>query len=639
NKNAAAVQITAEQLIREAFDRQSTVQKAPRQKVLDGEELSDYQMRRRREFEEGVRRNRSNIGEWLRYATWEESQQEIARSRSIYERALDVDARSQTVYIKYAEMEMKNKNINLARNLFDRAVTVLPRVSQFWYRFAYMEELVDNVQGAREVFDRWMQWEPEYEAWMAFIKFEQRYKEVQNVRGVFERLVFVHPEPKAWLRWAQFEETNGDADSVREVFGRAIDRLGEEHMDQHVFISFAKFEVRMREHERARAIYKYALQRLPRAQSQSLYNQYTVFEKQFGDTNEVEEVVVRKRRMQYEAMVKRDPRDYDAWIDFAKLEESAGDRDRIRDVYERAVAEHPTTAEKDVWRRYIYIWLFYALYEETQARDVDRARQVYGAALDLIPHERFTFGKLWHQYAWFEIRQGNVDKARRALGQALGRCPKNSLFRSYINLELELREFDRVRTLYTKHIEFNPANCATWVEFARFESALGEETRARAVYELAVEQPTLDMPEILWKAYIDFELELGHTDRVRSLYERLLKLTDHVKVWISRAQFELDTQGQEAARSVFEEGDGRLRDVGRKEERLALLEAWRSMESDGGDIESVERRMPTRVRRRRVLDDGSMEEYFDYVFPDDTQGSRFKLLAKAHMWKQTQHSE
>ncbi|KAJ2531543.1 NineTeen Complex (NTC) component, partial [Coemansia sp. RSA 1937] len=182
NKNAAAVQITAEQLIREAFDRQSTIQKAPRQKVLDGEELSDYQMRRRREFEEGVRRNRSNIGEWLRYATWEESQQEIARSRSIYERALDVDARSQTVYIKYAEMEMKNKNINLARNLFDRAVTVLPRVSQFWYRFAYMEELVDNVQGAREIFDRWMQWEPEYEAWMAFIKFEQRYKEVQNVR-------------------------------------------------------------------------------------------------------------------------------------------------------------------------------------------------------------------------------------------------------------------------------------------------------------------------------------------------------------------------------------------------------------------------------------------------------------------------
>ncbi|KAJ2481628.1 NineTeen Complex (NTC) component [Coemansia sp. RSA 2131] len=635
----ATVQITAEQLIREAFDRQGSVQKAPRQKVLDGEELSDYQMRRRREFEEGVRRNRTNIGEWLRYATWEESQQEIARSRSIYERALDVDARSQTVYIKYAEMEMKNKNINLARNLFDRAVTVLPRVSQFWYRFAYMEELVDNVQGAREVFDRWMQWEPEYEAWMAFIKFEQRYKEVDNVRGVFERLVFVHPEPRAWLRWAQFEETNGDADSVRDVFGRAIDRLGEEHMDQHVFISFAKFEVRMREHDRARAIYKYALQRLPRAQSQSLYNQYTVFEKQFGDTREVEEVVVRKRRMQYESMVKGDPRDYDAWIDYAKLEESAGDRVRIRDVYERAVAEHPRVAEKDVWRRYIYIWLFYALYEETQARDVDRARQVYGAALDLIPHERFTFGKLWHQYAWFELRQGNVGKARRALGQALGRCPKNSLFRSYINLELELREFDRVRTLYTKHIEFNAANCATWVEFARFESALGEETRARAVYELAVDQPTLDMPEILWKAFIDFELELGHTDRVRSLYERLLKLTDHVKVWISRAQFELDAKGQEAARSVFEEGDGRLRDVGRKEERLMLLEAWRTMESRDGDVEMVERRMPTRVRRRRELDDGSLEEYFDYVFPDDAQSSRFKLLAKAHMWKQTQESE
>lgn len=32
---------------------------------------------------------------------------------------------------------------------------------------------------------------------------------------------------------------------------------------------------------------------------------------------------------------------------------------------------------------------------------------------------------------------------------------------------------------------------------------------ARAIYELAVGQPLLDMPEVLWKAFIDFETELG----------------------------------------------------------------------------------------------------------------------------------
>lgn len=54
--------------------------------------------------------------------------------------------------------------------------------------------------------------------------------------------------------------------------------------------------------------------------------------------------------------------------------------------------------------------------------------------------------------------------------------------------------------------------------------------RARAIYELAVNQSRLDMPEILWKAYIDFEIGLGEPQNARQLYERLLERTHHVKV-------------------------------------------------------------------------------------------------------------
>ncbi|KAJ2726652.1 NineTeen Complex (NTC) component [Coemansia sp. Benny D115] len=665
NKNAAAIQITAEQLIREAYERQApTEQKAPRQKVQDGEELSDYQMRRRREYEEAVRRNRINIGEWLRYASWEESQQEVDRARSIYERALEVDSRNQTIYIKYAELEMKNKNTNLARNLYDRAVTILPRVSQFWMRYAYMEELLGNIEGCRKIFDRWMQWEPEPDAWSAFVKFELRYGEIDNARSILSRFVYVHPEPKTWLRWAQFEEQNGTPDDVRDVFGQAIDRLGEAFMDQQIFVAFAKYEVRQQEIERARAIYKYALERLPKSKSQSLYNQYTLFEKQYGDRQEIESVVLTKRRMEYQKLLKEDAKDYDTWIDYAMLEEHAVQVDssdktdmleRARDVYERAIAEYPELAQKVLWRRYIYLWLNYALFEETVAEDLERARKVYLACIDLVPHKKFTFAKLWLQYAWFEVRQKNLSSARKALGRAIGECPKDKLFRGYIELELELREFDRVRTLYSKYLEFNPTNCATWVEFAKLEMALGEWDRCRALFELAVEQPTLDMPEVLWKAYIDFEFDQQDYDKTRTLYERLLTLTDHVKVWISLAQFELsvpasststdDDDGLQrvlAARAVYERAYKRLKSLDLKEERLALLESWKDMEEteSSGDVSLVEAKMPKRVRKRRELDDGSLEEYFDYVFPDDeVQGSRFKLLAKAFLWKQKNKPE
>lgn len=66
---------------------------------------------------------------------------------------------------------------------------------------------------------------------------------------------------------------------------------------------------------------------------------------------------------------------------------------------------------------------------------------------------------------------------------------------------------DRCRTLYEKYLEWAPSNCAAWIKFAELEKMLGEADRARAIYELAISQPLLDMPEALWKSYIDFEIE------------------------------------------------------------------------------------------------------------------------------------
>jgi hypothetical protein len=65
----------------------------------------------------------------------------------------------------------------------------------------------------------------------------------------------------------------------------------------------------------------------------------------------------------------------------------------------------------------------------------------------------------------------------------------------------------RCRTLYEKYLEFAPQSAAAWQQFARFELELSEVDRARAIYELAIAQPVLDMPELLWKSYIDLEVE------------------------------------------------------------------------------------------------------------------------------------
>lgn len=51
------------------------------------------------------------------------------------------------------------------------------------------------------------------------------------------------------------------------------------------------------------------------------------------------------------------------------------------------------------------------------------------------------------------MRQGNLEACRKLLGQALGRCPKDKLFKEYVQLELQLGEVDRCRTLYGKYLE------------------------------------------------------------------------------------------------------------------------------------------------------------------------------------------
>lgn len=594
-------------------------------------------------------------------------------------------------------MEMRHRFVNHARNLWDRAVTLLPRIDQLWYKYIHMEEMLGNVPAARQIFERWMQWEPDHHGWAAYIKMELRYGETERARAIYERYVRCLPTVKAWVRYAIFEMQSGDPAAARRVYERAVEELGEDSQDEELFIKFAEFEEKVGEPERARAIYRYALDHMPKAAAGDLYKRYMAFEKQKGDVTGMEEAIVAERRFAYEEQVKKDPLNYDAWFDYVRLEESAGDVERCREVYERAISAVPPAPEKRYWQRYIYLWIRYALFEEVDAEDPERCREVYRACLKLIPHRAFTFAKVWIMAAQFEIRQLRLDAARKILGTAIGLCPKDKLYRSYIEMELALGNVDRCRKLYEKYLEWNPAAVGAWVKFAELEASLGEAERARAVYELAIAQPALDMPEALWKAYIDFEIAEGEREAARAVFERLLQRTHHVKVWLSYAKFEATPLGvlassltqegeteeevaartaaaeaaeaaaerdgsgaasgpesrssrEERARGVYDRGFKAIRELqpDAKEEAVMLLEAWRDFErgTERSQVSEVEAKMPRRVKRKRpiVLEDGTrpggMEEFYDYIFPDEAAAApNLKILEAAYRWKRQKLAE
>eukprot|EP00501_MAST-03F_sp_TOSAG23-6_P000282 GSMAST32.ASY1.ANO1.288.1 assembled CDS len=436
NRAPAPIQITAEQILRESRER------------ANQEELDDYRMGKRTEFENEIRRQRTHIGTWMKYAKWEEGQEQYERSRSIYERVLDIDYRDPTIWRKYAEFEMRHKCINHARNVWDRAVTFLPRTDKLWYKYAYMEEMLNN-----------------------------RQKETIRARKLFERYCICHPYATPYIRYAKWEERSHQLQLARDE--------------------------RCSEFERAL---------LPKDQTGQIYRAFVAFEKQHGDGQKVDDIVTNKRRLKYEKQIQANASDYDTWLDYIRLEEKKkNNAPAIREIYERAVANVPPAQEKRFWRRYIYLWINYALYEELDAKDIERTRAVYKTCLQLIPHEIFTFAKIWTMFSHFEIRQRDLNAARKILGHAIGRCPKERLFKIYIQLELNLGN--------------------AWTRYAELENS----------------------------AYIDFEVAEGEHDNVRHLFERLLEKATHLKIFISFAEFEESVNNCNGSRDIYKRGYNELR--------------------------------------------------------------------------------
>lgn len=60
-------------------------------------------------------------------------------------------------------------------------------------------------------------------------------------------LVMVHPEVKNWIKYARFEERHGYIAHSRKVYERAVEFFGEDHIEENLFVAFAKFEEAQKE--------------------------------------------------------------------------------------------------------------------------------------------------------------------------------------------------------------------------------------------------------------------------------------------------------------------------------------------------------------------------------------------------------
>lgn len=656
NKSAAELQITSEQLLQEAYQFREEPLNKTKVKIADLEELHESQRRKRTDFEDALRRNRLDFGQWMRYAVYEIEQRDFKRARSVFERALEVNNYHVPLWIRYIDSELKNRNINHARNLFDRVTKLLPRVDKFWFRYVQTEETLGNIVGARIIFKRWMKWEPDYPCWDAFISFETRYDEFDNVREIFSSYVKVYPFYETWSKWVKFEIEHGkDPELVRSVYSNGIDQL----RDEKLIVSFAHWEGSQKEFERARAIFKYGLNLYPH--SKVLQEGLTQFEKQFGDKDGIEFAIMEKRKLKYEQELSEDWLDFDNWWDYLNLLRNFS-IEAQRDAFEKCCSLEPEFKEKRFWKTFALIHIRFANFEELN-NNVSRVSEIYKSFLNKTSSLGFTFSKIWINYAKFEIRQNNLPMARKILGNSIGKFPKKRTFKFYIELEIKLKEFDRVRKIYEKFIESFPYETEPWLEYAELEEDLNDIERGRGIYKIALE--LLSYNSKVFEKYIQFEINQRNYDGGRSAYLDLIEFNKlNTESWIKSAIFELNVptkeqlveyetkldesgldeddfeyefeiteEAKEKAREIFEKSLDFFKSQGLKDERITVLESLKEFELRYGDEESlkkVEQRLPTVVKKTKVLDDGTVEEFIDYVFPDDKKFSKF--LENAKKW-------
>lgn len=69
-----------------------------------------------------------------------------------------------------------------------------------------------------------------------------------------------------------------------------MEKLGEDE-----FLAFAGFEEHCEEIERARCIFKFALDHIPKERAEDLYGKFIAFEKPIGNKEDIEDVLVKKR--------------------------------------------------------------------------------------------------------------------------------------------------------------------------------------------------------------------------------------------------------------------------------------------------------------------------------------------------------
>ncbi|KAL3620760.1 hypothetical protein CASFOL_035672 [Castilleja foliolosa] len=214
---------------------------------------------------------------------------------------------------------------------------------------------------------------------------------------------------------------------------------------------------------------------------------------------------------------------------YLKFEHSFGDPARIQILYERAIAEFPTSSD---------LWIEYTQYLDKTFKTARIVRDAYNRAT----RNCHWVGELWVRYLLSLERSHGSEEELSTVFEKSVQCIFSS-FDEYLNIFLTrvdglrrricassavedsvdyavIRDiFQRASDYLSLHLDNTDSFLRMYSYWARLESKLGKDLiAARGVWESLLKNSG-SMLEA-WLGYIAWEIEMGHITEARSLYKR-----------------------------------------------------------------------------------------------------------------------
>lgn len=158
-----------------------------------------------------------------------------------------------------------------------------------------------------------------------------------------------------------------------------------------------------------------------------------------------------------------DPQDAHSYLALARLEAKRGS----------PKAEQAFVNGTNACPNSVHLWQAWAMYEETSGQ-VERARELFERALMLDSHNPYVY----HAYGRMEHKLGRVTEARMQWEKALTFRSTAALVCSLGDLLISNKEYDKARDLYDRHVQLVPSEkermevylASAWLEERYFDN-------------------------------------------------------------------------------------------------------------------------------------------------------------------------